>query len=958
MLDRKLVTLLEDAAMKSCGYVQLDIVPADMKDHLILYKNETPLDVIVDFNTLRNYFTKYGTLLQLQRDGEGYINISCFTQSYQNEDNTFTTVSYHFAVIWKGNLISYMICDETGKGISMETALCLILTDFKIKSTKVEKVRKYTSIIGADKDGNPKEKTFNNLKDAKRASFYLYKDGKTTKTIDDWSQIPHIKINLITHQGIGALAAFDQSGDGSCEIFKFLTGVAPGTISLYRNNIEFYDICTGDAKHRKMFPVQINVRDTACYLPEKNKDIMTVAEFLSFSFNKYEYMDQNAFETIVKTNTNELIKIATKMCGIPLIFTALMFGTNCELPVTLMSVVAKSIKKMIRDNLGGITSKAFDATFRGVKRKTKDDNDPAYNLDKNLVPINEDAAQVHRAAKKSFIGGYNTATICGYFNIETTDFDLAQAYITVLCLVVAVTWDNPIKELIRDRDLTLDDFIEDGKINPLKLMFVKASFEFPQGIVVSCLPQRIGESIIFERGAEASENTYYCGPELYLALKLGARIHVTNGYILNTLVDDAGKPVYMMNEMIKYMVQDRIAAKKASHNDKKEEFIDALIKQIISSIYGKLAQNVKDKDGWSTFQQKTVNLGCSAITNPVTASYITSITRAVLIAAQIEITQEGYNVYSVTTDGMISNYPEDKIEDLKLFGLADFMRNARLYLTDGKDGNIWTVKHKQDDLFNISTRANVSLYYGVNAPYNDNYYIDATGNKYLGVCAHNGYVTGEVKDGGMDRFLYAKNVMERTGKINSIYDAKSRVGDILDKDGNRKPFKVEKKEKPVSMDFDMKRKPVWESMTVVERKIGRHTFNIVNFVTVPFEDTQQYELYKSAKDDMPVLNTLDDWNHFFRKIQQKKMQKIILDCIKGDFLRYWNIPDYHENKGTDRIMWVNQFSDGFVINADQIKNARKKARCKELLGYKSYDKMMKELGNMLICMGAVIHEAA
>lgn len=37
MLDRKLVTLLEDAAMKSCGYVQLDIVPADMKDHLILY---------------------------------------------------------------------------------------------------------------------------------------------------------------------------------------------------------------------------------------------------------------------------------------------------------------------------------------------------------------------------------------------------------------------------------------------------------------------------------------------------------------------------------------------------------------------------------------------------------------------------------------------------------------------------------------------------------------------------------------------------------------------------------------------------------------------------------------------------------------------------------------------------------------------------------------------------------
>ena len=202
MFYKTIVTFLEDMARKSFGYNQINIVPNDMKEHLRLYKNETPLEKIVNFKTLRNYFVKYGTLLHLQKEGNGYINISYFTQSYQNEDHTFTTVSYHFAVISNGNLISYMICDEDGKGVSMETALCFVLTDLKIKSTKVEKVRKYTSIIGVDIDGNPIEETFDTLSSAKKASNYKYENGKTTKTIDDWSKIPHVKINLAQSQNL------------------------------------------------------------------------------------------------------------------------------------------------------------------------------------------------------------------------------------------------------------------------------------------------------------------------------------------------------------------------------------------------------------------------------------------------------------------------------------------------------------------------------------------------------------------------------------------------------------------------------------------------------------------------------------------------------------------------------------------------------------------------------------
>lgn len=82
------------------------------------------------------------------------------------------------------------------------------------------------------------------------------------------------------------------------------------------------------------------------------------------------------------------------------------------------------------------------------------------------------------------------------------------------------------------------------------------------------------------------------------------------------------------------------------------------MKTMVNSGYGKNAQNVVQKTAWTALKDLMEDLGCSAITNPVSAMMITSIVQVELIAAQNQIQELGYMSCSVTTDGFISNCPE------------------------------------------------------------------------------------------------------------------------------------------------------------------------------------------------------------------------------------------------------------------------------------------------------------
>ena len=106
------------------------------------------------------------------------------------------------------------------------------------------------------------------------------------------------------------------------------------------------------------------------------------------------------------------------------------------------------------------------------------------------------------------------------------------------------------------------------------------------------------------------------------------------------------------------------------------------------------------QNGWNAYREEMENIGGSAVTSPYHASMVTSLVRASLLAVSNQT-----KILSATTDGVIT--ADDDLERYDLFGLADILRESRLALAD--DDAIWEIKHRQSDLVNLSTRANVSL---------------------------------------------------------------------------------------------------------------------------------------------------------------------------------------------------------------------------------------------------------
>ena len=244
-------------------------------------------------------------------------------------------------------------------------------------------------------------------------------------------------------------------------------------------------------------------------------------------------------------------------------------------------------------------------------------------------------------------------------------------------------------------------------------MVAYASWEFPDDTVAPCLPVRSGDSVIYPLtshgcgaaqgdevdGYQGFEGAWCAGPELYLALQLGAQVTVQIGYTMRVMdAPDENETVLVLSgRQLRQMVADRAIAKEVFGKGSLEE---QTIKVGTNSCYGKLAQDVAERNGWDAWEEQMESIGGSAVTSPYHASMTTSLVRALLLAVANEI-----EVLSVTTDGFITAVEE--IESLECFGIAKVFRNARLALAD--DPTVWEVKHKQDDLVNLSTRGNVSL---------------------------------------------------------------------------------------------------------------------------------------------------------------------------------------------------------------------------------------------------------
>ena len=848
-------------------------------------------------------FDDFRSLCALRTDEDSLV--IGFDSEWYGED-TRKMLSWQFALINGTKLVEYVFIKRdfehapASTNLWLELALARILDDLQspsYKRVRVSDVVQYQYISGIDATtGACIEKTTDSWEKAHKLGQYAYVKGLPTNILvssieddisafdfgnSDWStckrrlhnnSVDDINVTLVSHATKADISTLYQKGAYRKEILRYLTEAGGGLFSMRPIFMNVNSVFPNSAWNY-YYPIVLHIRDSLCSAPAGESSLDALGQVvgvpkIELSEEQITHMDA------VLTDTPELyMDYASRDAVITMLYTSAVYGINKRQAVTILSAGTKIFKKSMSEYLGVTNSREFDRVYRGLHianhGKVRCSDKAAFIEQTSLDPINIDARNLQKDASEAFQGGYNSCSVVGYYDIETYDYDLQNAYPSAMCLVPDVDWDHCILQRFEENYvLTKGDFLDsDGRVNPVSLMFAYVRFEFPRSIKYPCIPTNIEGIPVFTRTTDECNGVFACGPELYLAVKLGAKVTVLNGYKVRPLCGKNDHASYSTRHAVKQLVVDRREAKSQCGKGSIEELI---LKLVVCGGYGKVAQNVKQKDRWSAYKDLMEDIGCSTITNPVSAAMITSIVRAVLLAAQNQITDMGYTVYSVTTDGFISNVPEDLLKGLDLYGLRDKLAEARMFLTDGADPEIWEIKHIQNDLLNLTTRGNVSLNTGMKPKDLPGYLTAETADLYYknpvyklpGVCAHNSTKSGHLSDSYDDRLWLTIQSLTRTGPVEYADTEWTTFKKLC----AGVAFSVMPTVRRVHMDFDLKRKPVQNSIVTVHPEINGVQYEIANFTTVPFENKNEYLKYRDVKTLVSCLRTVVEWENFFKKL--------------------------------------------------------------------------------------------
>lgn len=639
--------------------------------------------------------------------------------------------------------------------------------------------------------------------------------------LDALYKLGRISLVLAGHYLNADLTAFARPRGNSkyTDIMRRVTSASGGLVSL--RPVRMIERSGAYGSSDRWLPLSVTIRDTMGQSAPGRKSLADLGDSVGISKidvpgdwkeRMSEYRDQHLID-FLEYSANDAV--------IVLEYLSAVWGEGVVPPVTLSGGGAHALRDGVKRYWGleGTPNSLFMARFQGLMKLNEGEDQAedalSYYSVRSLKPVDADAKLTHAMCKAAFHGGWNSALKIGYFDKPTYDHDIQSAYPSAMAAVIDVDYEGGVvEEVIKDRELTLDDFPL-GYVTPL-VAFV--SFEFPKG-VEPCIPVKVEQSVVYPRtsvGAGSGlgeglsqfsgyQGVYAMAPELLLALHLGARVNVQMGLRLRPLEMD-GEPSRSMRAAMKQMVEDRGIAK---HYFGKKSLEELVIKVASNSCYGKLAQDVSERSGWNAWEEEMESIGGSSVTSPYHAAMITSLVRALLLAKANEVT-----LYSVTTDGGI--FDVDCIDHLESFGLSDVFRDSREALVG--DRTVWEIKHRQSELLNVTTRGNVSLEPG-------------------GVLAKAGMKTpGGIERGSVEEREWFWNlVISRTGKVSNPYRRLTSFRESS-RTENRLDFAQLDVCPEVSLDYDFKRKPVWDTLRC--DIINGH--EVANFSTVPWDSVDEY----------------------------------------------------------------------------------------------------------------------
>ena len=194
----------------------------------------------------------------------------------------------------------------------------------------------------------------------------------------------------------------------------------------------------------------------------------------------------------------------------------------------------------------------------------------------------------------------------------------------------------------------------------------RVHFKFPAVTRFPCLPIRSDNGLIFPLEGES----YAGSPEIQLALTMGAEIEIAHGVIVPWLTDT--KPIELFSRSVR---QQREAQQKGS-------VYERTWKEIGNSVYGQLAQGLRETRVYDSRTDRSQILPPSQITQAFLAAYTTSIVRAVL-GELLHRIPENRTILSVTTDGFLTNANRTEIDDKG--PLARFFAELASSMSDASD---------------------------------------------------------------------------------------------------------------------------------------------------------------------------------------------------------------------------------------------------------------------------------
>ncbi|MCR5775809.1 MAG: hypothetical protein K6G84_00115 [Lachnospiraceae bacterium] len=726
-----------------------------------------------------------------------------------------------------------------------------------------------------------------------------------------------IPITIICHTGKADISVFRRS-KYDIDLLRKLGEIQGGWMTT--ETVRFK--AENDKNYNYYWLVNLCVRDTLGLTPADNKSLKALGKVINRP--KIELPDRviEHMATFAVCNPVEYYKYAMNDADIVVSFCSELFRCNRQVPMTLSSAAASSMYGSIKEYFGVSKKKDYDRIYKGLEMLDEGvlpskDECMKFLKATRYVPIrdNPDAKLVSEYFEEAYTGGFNASFYIGWITEHTTDFDLQNAYPTAMANIIDIDWNKNVRDFPRNYELSWQDLT-----SPLIPAVAVGDFDFPDSCYCPNIPVPVkGGMKIYPRHGK---HVYMSGPDMFLALKLGARIKIFRGFTCMMLEKD-GKPSQCLAYAVTNLVQDRMRAK-VEYKD--NPLVEKSLKTMVNSCYGKTAQNVSPKTRYNAKTMGRVDAEPSTVTSPYHATYTTALVRCMLIACINQLHDMGYHVYSVTTDGFITDAPTEIVRGLDAYGFAQIFQNGRYILNQTHEAceanQVWEPKHFNDTFLNITTRGNVAV--------NDK-----------GVLAHNSYTTGEIKDSRADRDAFIIAVLSREGRLKCSTKVWTEFSEIVER---KHDFHVSESIRQLSMNFDYKRCPIvdtaFDTPVHYDSADGKYHIDtvIAEYDTRPFDDTEEFLNYRNTMQSEDCVKVKNDLERVKVKstaqtrgyIGRDLPRKILLSILMGYRSGIYEIPELDGLKQSEVVETVNGWGIS-EISLNDWKNCSRTKRQENML---------------------------